>query len=242
MSRTAPLLVLFLSVLAGPAFAAADPAADTILNQYVEAIGGKTKLSQIKTRVSKMKISAGWISVKGESRQQWPDRAQDEISGLGMKMAGGYDGKTAWLKEPAKDPRTLQGREAQQFILGHRLDRMANLQSVYPDRRVLPDETVEGRKVHRVGLTAPGCNEEIWSVDAETRLLVMVESQKEDFKDGGKLTPIKTVLEDYREVDGIKLPFRMRGDDGKSKSSIEFESVVHNQPVTINLPEALAGK
>lgn len=240
MLRSA-LFVLLLA-LAAPAHAAADPAADVILNQYVDAIGGKARLSQIKTRTSKMKISAGWLSVKGESRQQWPDKAQDDISGLGMKMSGGYDGKTAWVKEPAKDPRALQGREAQQFIVGHRLDRMANLPSVYPDRRVLADDMVESRKVHRVGLTAPGCNEEIWSFDAETHLLVMVEGQKEDFKDGGKLSPIKTMLEDYRDVDGIKLPFRMRGDDGKSKSSIEFESVVHNQPVSISVPDALAGK
>lgn len=222
---------------ASPAEDAGSAEADVVLQKYVEALGG-AKLENIRTRTFTSKVSMGWLKATGETHMQWPDLAAEHVklSLLGATADSGYDGKTGWIKEPGKDLRRLKGEELQKYIAGHRLDRPLALPAMYPQRRALPDVTIDGRRHRVLAMTNALGRQETWSLDAQTGLLVRVEG--EDQKDG-KTFKYQSFFEDYREIDGIRLPFRVRATADKKEMTLEVLSVVHNQPVKIERPAGL---
>jgi zinc protease len=210
---------------------AGDPA-KAILDRYVEAIGGKANIERIQTRIIRATMSLGFgINASLETLQQRPDLIieRSKASGLGweVEFSSGYDGAVGWTQAPEEGFRKLAGSQLQQYILNSRLDRNSRLDELYPTRKVLPDRVIDNKKHHVLEMSTTFGTQETWCFDAESGLLTRTERIEDKGGKKGRVN-VTTMVEDYREVDGVRLPFRIKVQEGKDKYTVKVKSVVHN--------------
>ena len=221
------LLLLASFFLFGTSPARAEPAAaDGILKAYVEAVGGSAALARIQSRQFKTTISSGLLRMTVDSKLVRPNLFEDQSSFLGFDTSSGHDGRSGWNRKRGK-VEIVQGVELARMLRGHSLDWDQQLPRWYPTRQRLADADVAGVKVQVVELTASTGEKEIWRFDAATGLLKQIEG----FKFEKDKPPVKVIssFEDYRLVDGVRLPHRMTASDGKREFVIVMKDLVHNQ-------------
>jgi hypothetical protein len=231
---------LIVSAPVGRAAPADD--ATAILDRYVAAIGGAANVERVQSRATHAEMSpAPGVTVRLDTVQARPDRVIDrgEVSGWGWfaKFSRGYDGKVGWQLEPGKPLRHLEGAYLQQLILRFRLDRDAHLNDLYPGRRALADTVIDGRTQRVVQLSTAFGTNEVWSLDATTGLLTRTEVVEERGGAEGRVKVV-TTFQDYRLVDGIKLPFRRIVQDGRRRTALTIRSIEDNVAIGEIAPPA----
>jgi hypothetical protein len=196
---------------------------DQVLERYVEAVGGREAIEKLTTRVSRLEAihDLNWTDPKIQKVPMeafaktpylvlWKERKPE-----GMRIEG-YDGTTFWHSEGGEtavreEPIPLKFR----FIY----DPMGplNIEYYFPSLSVESIEEIQGRKCYKLH------PEDLQS--AHFALYFDVES--------GLLTHIGYYwnIEDYREVDGIMIPFTITISRKGGSSTFEFESIEHNIPL-----------
>jgi hypothetical protein len=191
-----------------PAKAAALPSADEIVTRYIRAIGGDASIKKVKTRISRGTETT-------TNRMTPPQPCEIEIhetttgklltlrKGPRVSVEEAFDGAKGWTKD-ARGLRQVEGKQLAEITQGADLLRYVNLRATYPQMRVLAQEPVGNRGAYVVGATSPDDSREKLYFDIETGLLIR---KLVSFKTAFGTIPEVTDFEDYREVNGLKLPF-----------------------------------
>ena len=88
--------------------------------------------------------------------------------------------------------------------------------------------TQNGKKCYKVELTHKSGVTQIYYLDTDTMMPVMVEDVMLGIM-SSRVVPVEIFLDNYREVDGILYPFRRTYNvAGNTVSIMEFESIEHN--------------
>ena len=194
-----------------PALKAAKlPTAKKILKNYVKALGGRKASEKIKTRMIKGTIELAPVGIKGtvESYLSAPDKSYTKMNLQGIgEILEVFDGTTAWSMNPIQGNRDKDGEELLQNKLINNFYREINLDKLYPKMEVKGMEKVGDKDTYVVVATPNGLAPETFYFDVKSGLLVRADMTI--VSPEGKI-PAKTFYEDYREVDGIKLPFKSR--------------------------------
>ena len=211
--------------------AEAMPTVDQILDKYVQAIGGKAAIEKINSRVEKgtFDIPAMGMSAPIEIYSKTPNKTVFivNIPGFGVVQEG-YNGTVAWAQDPTSGLREKAGEELAQMKLSSELHRDIKLKSLYPKMELLGKEKVGGRDAYVIQATPAETSPQKMYFDTETGLLVRMDS--EAVGPMGKLS-ISTTLEDYKEVDGVKIPFTVRQDSSAISFTIKLTEVKQNVPI-----------
>jgi hypothetical protein len=186
------------------------PTAQEVFAKYVQALGGKEANEKIKTRLVKGTIELTPVGIKGtvESYMSAPDKSytKSNLQGVG-EIIEGFDGTTAWSLNPIQGNRDKDGEELLQTKLINNFYRETNLNKLYPKMEVKGTEKVGDKETYVVVATPNGLAPETFYFDVKSGLLVRADSII--VTPEGKM-PAKTFYEDVREVDGIKLPYKIR--------------------------------
>lgn len=169
-----------------------------ILDKYVQARGGKAALEKLSTRVSKGRMEMTNVGLSGtaELYEKAPNKAILIINfpGLGI-MQRGYDSRDGWWQDSMMGYIKLTGdglirarREADFY-------RDINIKEHYPLLAFGGKEKVGDRDAYV-----------LWGGDLGTDL----DKLYFDVQTGLLLRKSYIYYEDYREVDGVKLPFTIR--------------------------------
>ena len=217
----APAVALAVSLgltLAGPSPASAQqavaegmqdlPSAETIIDRYVEMIGGEETIRAQKARhlTGKLEMPAQGISGEMEIYAAPPDRMLTTLSIPGVgEVKVGYDGEVGWMVHPALGPMVMEGLMLRQTR--QEADLMAAL---HPERFIKSAETVkraqfEGHDAYQVRVVTQWDEEYFEYYDVESGLLVGTERTQASPMGNIDAT---VVLADYREVDGMRMPTR----------------------------------
>jgi caffeoyl-CoA O-methyltransferase len=199
------------------------PALKTVLDRYIEALGGRETIMKLTSR-----ICTGQFVEDMSSRQppvnnhcalkaaaEIPDRWIVSLTLSNGTEKNGYDGKTGWKQNP--DRIEIDNRMGQSWM-GFLFNPQGPLRidEYYPGMHLTGKEVREGRWVYRV---------ESRSVDGDKQLLFDTES--------GLLSWIgqRWHLQNYREVDGVQFPHRITASRQGGESYFLIEDVIHNSPV-----------
>jgi carboxyl-terminal processing protease len=194
-----------------------DPRVRPLLEKFVEAVGGREAFARLSTRDSKGTFegtSAG-LKLDGtiEILEKSPDKSVTLISvpGAGV-MRRGFTGEYGYQQIPLMGFRRIEGAELDELKLTSDFNWMVNLERLYPKMTLRGTEETGGARLYVVEAeTAAGLPSTLY-FDAKTGLLVRRD---------------RVYFEDYREVDGIKLPFTVRDDF----SVVRLTEVKHNLPI-----------
>jgi outer membrane lipoprotein-sorting protein len=225
------VLALSLALIAIPVLAADEPAlpsADQILEKYVAASGGKEAIEKVTSRVTKGTIDVPTFGASGTFEQvaKAPNLqiTTSEFVGYGAVIQC-FDGKTAWASEPERGLRDVTGAELD------RQKRTADLYGAVHMKEHYKKLTVKGKGKagdHEAYIIeaepAEGSAEKLY-FDTQSGLLVRVDVPTQQ-------NSTATVLfEDYKDVDGVKVPFTMKQDSPEISLVIKTQEVKHNVPV-----------
>jgi len=211
--------------------AAALPSADQIIDKYVQAIGGKAAIEKVNSREMKgtFELAAMGVSAPFESYSKAPNKSAItiDITGFGMVQRG-YNGTVGWDANPQTGLRELSGGELAQMKLGSDFYRDLRLKQLFPKMTVKGVEKVKGSDAYVVEATsADGITEKMY-FDAQSGLLVRTDTEADTPE--GKMS-ITVLASDYREVDGIKIPFTIEQKTPTIEFTIKLSSVKHNVAV-----------
>ncbi|HSE30155.1 MAG TPA: c-type cytochrome [Pyrinomonadaceae bacterium] len=186
----------------------APPSIDQILAKYVDAIGGVTAWEKVKSRITKgSRIGADEVLVPEEVYQKSPNKLVTITSYPEIVFTNGFNGTTAWGHSSRGGAQQLPPEVLNQLKNEAVFDKEINIRKSYTDLRVAGQEKIGERDAWVViASPASGLPERLY-FDAVSGQLVRRYVESKTIL--GRL-PLQTDFEDFREVDGIKLPFLIR--------------------------------
>jgi hypothetical protein len=184
-----------------------------IADQYVKAAGGSKALSKIQTMTLEGSLTnvADGKSGTYTFDTKLPNRYYSELVVGDKNVIEAYNGKSAWHQTAAGELGTLLGQEGLQLeaASSYYNSHFLNLKKNKLALALVGHAQVGGKDALQVEVTAPtGMKREVF-FDPQTHLIV---------KEAGPLGGVneEVFYDDYRAVDGVKLPFKIelhRGSD-----------------------------
>jgi len=221
------------------------PGVDQLIDKYQQALGGKAAVDKIQTRVTRMSMlrpklvnsgtpKAAMIN-RGETwsleiYQKSPDKFLAIITSPGGIIQQGFNGNAGWIKT-ADGQRALSSQDVARMKRQADFSKDLKLKEQYSKMEVAGKEKLGGHEAYVIeALNQDGKKERLF-FDAQSgfllRRVVLTEMPL-------GLDPEVTDFEDYRDVDGVKLPFTVRTsylDDNHLGTTRRIEEVRHNVPV-----------
>jgi hypothetical protein len=210
-----------------PAQQAALPTAEQLVANFVKAAGGKTAMEKVKSRVSKGTIELGnGESLTVEVRDKAPDKNLTvvDVPQQGQQRQG-FDGKVAWDATPNQAVQELTGPMLAAVRRNSQFYRWLHMKELFGTLAVVGTAKIGERDTYVMEATPGEGYPEKFYFDTQTALLLQRDFQL-DSPDG----PIsfQTLYEDYREVDGLKLPFTLRRVGPDSVLLLKLTEIKHN--------------
>jgi hypothetical protein len=220
------------------------PPAMTVLDQYIQALGGAQKLSAVEGYIATGKAQ-GYEGLGGDGLFQIFAQAPDK-RGVWITFpdhpdrgtsAWTYDGKTGWISQP----RGLLGQWelTGSDLAGAKLDAVMSfpgrIKNAFPTWRAGPDDNVAGKEVWVLQGSGPGGILGTFYFDKKTHYLVRYVRQTPS--PVGRIS-IQQDFDDYRDVNGVKFPFKYSflWLDGR------FTATMTDVKVNVSVPAAKVGK
>jgi outer membrane lipoprotein-sorting protein len=224
------LLVMAATALAAPGHA--QPSVDQILAAYGQALGGQAAYEKVTTRAMKGTVEIPDDNVTGAA-QVWAKapgsfRLTMDIPGYGV-VETVLDGDNGWEKNPDSGTHAMSKTDLAVAQRDHHFYREVRLKELYPKMETAGTDKVAGRAVYVVEATPSGGAAEKFYFDAESGLLVKHDFERVTLEDG--IVQYETLLRDYRDVDGLKLPFTVEQRAPDNTMIFKFAEIRNNAPL-----------
>jgi hypothetical protein len=207
------------------------PSVDQILNRYVQALGGKAAIERLTSMAMTGTIEVQSAGLKGKTEMiaNVPNKylLKIEIDGIGA-FTQGFDGTTGWAQDPMNGLRDISGLELAQLKREADLHREVHLKDVYTKLLVKGKEKVGASDTYVVEGTLPEGGTEKLYFDAQGGLLLRTDSVSRSPQ--GEI-PVEAYIEEYKEVNGVKMPVALRQVTSVLTSSIKFTDIKFNVEV-----------
>lgn len=188
--------------------------ADEVLASYVAALGGRAALEKINSRTAKGTFQVLGIALGGpaEMYAKAPNKTLTVLTVPGQTtLKEGFDGAVGWQEDPDEGVVNKSGLELGSAIRDADFYQPLKLRTQYPNLALKGTTKLslfkangeKGEARDLVVLEAPRNGQpRLFYFDARTGLLLRTEERNQ----ANEITS-STEYDDYREVDGIKIPF-----------------------------------
>ncbi len=187
------------------------PTLDRVLERYLTAVGGREAILRLRARRCSGVHAGATFEASGDVSNRWyvaygPPHGSHQY---------GFDGSVYW----SRDEDSIERADGlSRSILGWWLNPRGplSMRDLFPEMLVLGKEESDGRSEYIVSAsTADGSSRRL-HFDAQTGLLNRIGHW---------------ALADYREIDGVMLPFRLSAHRHGRTTVLGFDEVSHNQSI-----------
>jgi photosynthetic reaction center cytochrome c subunit len=203
------------------------PTADRILAKYLTAVGGARAVERISTRVEKGTFISGDRKWPYEVYAEAPNKRVAVTHQPAGDTIEAFDGTSAWIEITAPSPpgRDLTPSETAAAKLDADLKLALDAGQILQGLRVLPPEKIGGKEMYVVSGKPEGMRDVRLYFDEQTGFLTRVLRYTEVPLG---FTPVEIDYADYREVDGVKIPFRWAVALPSGRSMVQIDTVQQN--------------
>jgi len=219
-------------VIASPAPGA--PSAGQILDKYINAIGGADRLTRITSIAAKGTYEAYTDRVKHpvEIFAKAPGQRATIVHAPDGNITTIFDGRNAWIGAPLNERPVpvlaLAGGDLDAARLEAALAFPARIRQTLSAWRPGLPATIEDRDVQVVQGTTAGRLPATFYFDAQSGLLVRLVRYADSAV--GRI-PMQTDFADYRDVSGVKMPFRWTATWLDGRSTIQLSDLQVSVPI-----------
>lgn len=181
---------------------------DAVIQQYLQALGGRAAFEKLKSRSMKGTYSLPTknYSTPLEIYQKAPDKYAFYMTGKDNTAARGYDGGLGWSRNYSEEGlRILDGAELAADRREADFYKEIDIRKLYPVMKLKDKQTIDGHELNVIDAAAADGTRDLLYFDAQTGLLV-----RRDTQIFFSLNNVEVHYDNYKEVDGIKLPFTIR--------------------------------
>jgi outer membrane lipoprotein-sorting protein len=219
-------------------------AAGAIFDRYAEALGGQEAADRVETYALKgsFEVTGRPLKLPVEIYVKKPDMSLMviKVPGLG-EIRRGRSGGQAWVQTPfSARAQEDSPNELTEVERDHDLYKAGRIRELYREVRLEGKARLRGRDVYVVeGKPAEGPAEKML-FDTETGLLLRWDIVRR--APGRPNVFARVYLEDYREVDGLKVPFTVKYFFEPRELVLRLEDVKHGVTLDDSLFEKPAGR
>ena len=226
-------IVPFLIVLSLVSGAFAElPSGEEVMEKSIEALGGRAAFARHQNSLTKGKMSVSGVVMDMTIYNAEPNLLYTLFeSDMVGSMESGCNGEVAWDRSDMQGASLKDGEELEKALLDAAFNPQLHWRDRYTSVEVTAEEEIDGTTCYRTVLT-PTVGETLTTyVDTDTWLTVKTETVSKS--DMGSIS-IVTTPSDYREVDGVMVPFTT---DVVLMGAQEMKTVVDSIAFNVDIPE-----
>jgi hypothetical protein len=209
--------------------AAALPKAEEILDKYVQALGGAAALDKVSSRVIKgAALMPGGMKAPVDVYAKGPDKRVSIMHLPNGDSITAFDGQGGWLGAPGRPVRDMNNGEAEGARIDADLHLATDLKQMFKEFRVRTGDKIGEHDTYLVVGVREGKPPLRLYFDQKSGLLLRLSRYAETPL--GR-NPTQVDYADYRDLDGVKFPFRWTVARPSGRFTIQAEQVQQNVPV-----------
>jgi photosynthetic reaction center cytochrome c subunit len=201
------------------------PTADQILRKYLQALGGAAALAKISTRVQEGTLTVGAQHFLVEVFTAAPAKRVSIVQFPNGESVTGFNGHEGWLSAPRRPVHQMSASEADAARIDADLHFPADLNQFFEKLTVQPPEKIADRETYVIQGTRKDLPPVQLYFDEESGLLVRLVRYVETPLG---LDPTQVDYADYREANGVKVPFRWTIARPNGRFTIQVERMQQN--------------
>ncbi len=198
---------------------------DQIVEKYVAAVGGADAIRKINSRVETGKILAGGRETPIDVITKAPNKRVTITHNSGSDSFTAFDGTAGWMGNTGRPAREMSAAESGASGLDAEFALALRLKEIFPQLRRGRLETIGGVECETLIGSGPRLPQVRLYFDAASGLLVRMVRFAET-PVGRMATQIDYA--DYREADGVKIPFRWTLARPNGRFTIQIAEVKSN--------------
>jgi photosynthetic reaction center cytochrome c subunit len=204
------------------------PTASQLIDNYINALGGAAAIEGVTSRVERGSVNFHAQSVRVEVFTQGPGKqtlVRHLPEGDSVTI---FDGQSGWLVVPGRPVREMQGTDLEIARMDADMHFPLHIQQMFPELRVEYPEKIGDREAYVLFGTREGQPPAKFCFDEQSGLLVRLVRYAESPL--GR-NPTQIDYADYREVDGVQVPFSVTLSQPGTTSAIQMDEVRQNVPI-----------
>jgi photosynthetic reaction center cytochrome c subunit len=212
----------------GPAAGAQGPTPESIIDKYVQALGGPSAIQKVNSMVEKGTINVGEETSAFEVFSQAPDKRISVVHRKDGDSVTAFNGKEGWMALGTRPPREMHGPELDAARLDADLHLATNLKTLFSRFRLGRPEKIADREMNVVIAAREGQPPLRLYFDKESGLLTRM-VRYADSPLGRNPTQIDYA--DYRDLGGWKTPYRWTLARPNGRFTIQITEAQANVPI-----------
>ncbi len=205
------------------------PQPDAIVARYVQSLGGEAALRKIKSRVITGTVSAFGHQMPIEIYAKAPDMRTSITRFPRGQAVTIYNGQEGWAAGAPRPPHVLEGSELDQARLEADFYFPLNIKQEFNTLRERPPQKVGEQEAYLVLGIRPGKPPVQLYFSKQSGLLLRTVYFIQTAL--GRL-PQQTDYSDYRELDGVKLPYEWTVSRPEGRSTVQVAEIKQNVPIS----------
>jgi len=206
----------------------AGPAAEQLLDKYVQASGGVAAIDKVTSRVMKGTIDFGGKSLPIEIYSKDPEKRISFTHMPDGDSVTAFNGREGWLGTPGRPFREMHGSDLDAASMDADLHLARHLRTMFSEMRVSGTEKIDDHEAYVVVGRSDGNPPIRLYFDKQTGQLLRLVRFGETAL-GWLATQIDYA--DYRTIDGVKIPYRWTLARPGGRFTIQISDVKQNVPV-----------
>ena len=229
-----PILALSVAALALGATPLFAQTVDSLVAKYIQASGGLDKIQALQSlrRTGKFTGGGGFEAVVVQENKR-PNSVREEFSIQGMTGINAYDGHDGWKIEPwngKRDPESLGEEEMHGILDDADFDGpLVNYQAKGNRVEFQGTAQIEGSDAYKLKVTRPNGDVSFFYLDTEYYVPIRIDTQR---MIRGAPQEFETSLGDYKQVNGVYLPFSSesgpKGSSSTDRSKVTYDKIEAN--------------
>jgi predicted Zn-dependent peptidase len=195
-----------------------------VISNYVKAIGGKEKLSKVNDVTIKMGMEMQGMKIEIINKQKAPNKMKVEtLMGGNVMSTQVCNGVKAMVKSP-RGNQELTGAQLDEMLAQATLNAELYLDKIGIKAELKGSEDVDGNPAWKVQMTLPSGKNTVDFYDQKSGLKVKSVAQQ------GPMS-VTTLYSDYRAVEGVLFPFKLKQSAGPQSFDIVVSSIEVNKGI-----------
>jgi len=215
------------------------PTADAILEKYIASVGGADAMHKVTSREMTGKILVNGNSSPIEVLTKAPNKRVAITEMGGGKSYTAFDGTEGWMGNSGRPARAMTPQESEASGLDAAFYLPLQLKEMYPQLRRGRPETIDGKECDVLNASAQGHPPVRLYFDRASGLLVRLVRYTETPM--GRM-PAQIDYADYRDSDGVKIPYRWTLSRPNGRFTIQIDNVKNNAEIPDSAFEKPAGE